>query len=610
MLALLHDRPDPTRGVWVLALAAVQAMLGFLLSRGRGGPDPLYHLAVGYRIQAAALVVVAVPVALSGVWVIVGWAALALAYAVAGNLLDLRISRWAGVMVWRLSLLYLGWWTVGPLTRDGGLFHTGLPDADAHAVWLRLMGEDLRAYTLLAWMLALVGHAVAWLIHQEGLRPVDEAGRKFQRLAWVTNALAGFAFFTASVAGLPPAGATLAILVYAWLLLGLDLLNPRLGLVLQSAVVVVLVTVKWVTVDTLAERLSTNWSPLARRPVFNAVMGVGVLISLTMGALYWLRRQSLWDTLTRLGSRGGSPRVGALPVSPAAPALALAGALLALFTIGLTLEIDRVVEAAGPGATAWPVWQLKHMAWTVLWTICVAGYVVLSRRLEPDDRLRPGWARSAEVLLVLVAVKFLLVDTFVFRVAGRAALSTPGVNFQTLTAAVVVGGLVVLGFLAGSSPVASDEQSRSAKRGLPALAGFLAVLVVLWGGTLEIDRAFERLIAAGSAAFTDPRRAKQVAFSIFWSLFAVGAVFAGFRFRTAGLRYFGLGLFAVTLVKVVAIDMSQVQTGYRVLSFLGLGLLLMGTSVLYGKLSPVLLRDRDRERDREPSAPGGTAPTG
>ena len=72
---------------------------------------------------------------------------------------------------------------------------------------------------------------------------------------------------------------------------------------------------------------------------------------------------------------------------------------------------------------------------------------------------------------------------------------------------------------------------------------------------------------------------------------------SGFRFRTAGLRYFGLGLFAVTLLKVVLLDMSQVQTGYRVLSFLGLGLLLMGTSVLYGKLSPMLLRKTDDDSD-------------
>ena len=52
-----------------------------------------------------------------------------------------------------------------------------------------------------------------------------------------------------------------------------------------------------------------------------------------------------------------------------------------------------------------------------------------------------------------------------------------------------------------------------------------------------------------------------------------------------------LALFAVTLLKVVTIDMSQVSTGYRILSFVGLGGLLLVTSVLYGKLSPVLLKE-------------------
>ena len=58
--------------------------------------------------------------------------------------------------------------------------------------------------------------------------------------------------------------------------------------------------------------------------------------------------------------------------------------------------------------------------------------------------------------------------------------------------------------------------------------------------------------------------------------------------RNVGLRYFGLALLAITLLKVVLIDMSQVQTGYRILSFMALGGILLGTSVLYGKLTPRL----------------------
>src|SRR5207248_2714624 len=114
--------------------------------------------------------------------------------------------------------------------------------------------------------------------------------------------------------------------------------------------------------------------------------------------------------------------------------------------------------------------------------------------------------------------------------------------------------------------------------------GAAAMIMLLCLGSLEIDRAF-----AWSPAVTkmvsDAPLACQVALSIFWSAFAIAAVAAGFQFRTAGLRYFGLGLFAFTLLKVALIDLRHADTGYRILSFVGLGALLLITSVLYGKLS-------------------------
>ena len=46
----------------------------------------------------------------------------------------------------------------------------------------------------------------------------------------------------------------------------------------------------------------------------------------------------------------------------------------------------------------------------------------------------------------------------------------------------------------------------------------------------------------------------------------------------------------MTLVKVTVLDLSHVRYGYRVLSFLGLGAILLITSVMYGKISPLLLQ--------------------
>ena len=91
-------------------------------------------------------------------------------------------------------------------------------------------------------------------------------------------------------------------------------------------------------------------------------------------------------------------------------------------------------------------------------------------------------------------------------------------------------------------------------------------------------------------SFANPRLAKQVALSIFFSIYAIGCVALGFRLRAAGLRYFGLALFALTLAKVGVLDLSRASTGYRFLSFMGLGGLLLVTSVIYGRLSPRLLR--------------------
>jgi uncharacterized membrane protein len=124
-------------------------------------------------------------------------------------------------------------------------------------------------------------------------------------------------------------------------------------------------------------------------------------------------------------------------------------------------------------------------------------------------------------------------------------------------------------------------------RGMLVMLSCLGGLVLLWAGSMEIDRAAYWLAARGTLARAGV--ASQMGLSVFWSIFAVVSVALGFRMRIAGVRYFGLALFGITLAKVVLIDLSHVGQGYRIISFLGVGLLLLGTSVLYGKLSPRLL---------------------
>jgi uncharacterized membrane protein len=161
-------------------------------------------------------------------------------------------------------------------------------------------------------------------------------------------------------------------------------------------------------------------------------------------------------------------------------------------------------------------------------------------------------------------------------------------NMQVLTG-VLVAAALLLARLADRADELVDAQPRPRGRAI----GAMLMLLLLWMGSLEIDRA------AQWQTFAQPWVVRQVGLSIFWSIFAVGCIALGFRTRIAAMRYFGLSLFAVTLLKVVVIDLSQVATGLRILSFMGLGLLLLGTSVLYGRLSPRILA-LDRARNEHP----------
>lgn len=78
---------------------------------------------------------------------------------------------------------------------------------------------------------------------------------------------------------------------------------------------------------------------------------------------------------------------------------------------------------------------------------------------------------------------------------------------------------------------------------------------------------------------------RQVGWSIAWSVLAVAALVIGFLGHHRPLRLVALGLLGVTLLKVVLIDMAGAGTGWRILSFLALGALLLITSVLYGRFA-------------------------
>ncbi len=84
--------------------------------------------------------------------------------------------------------------------------------------------------------------------------------------------------------------------------------------------------------------------------------------------------------------------------------------------------------------------------------------------------------------------------------------------------------------------------------------------------------------AAGLQVTEDIRHQRwlgQMALSVLWSIYAAVLAAAGFIRRVAAIRWTALSLFALTVIKVMLVDIAVLQQLYRIIAFLVLGLLLL-----------------------------------
>ena len=68
-----------------------------------------------------------------------------------------------------------------------------------------------------------------------------------------------------------------------------------------------------------------------------------------------------------------------------------------------------------------------------------------------------------------------------------------------------------------------------------------------------------------------------------WSLLALALFTAGIALRERMYRWLGLGILACTLGRVMVIDVWKLETLYRILSFMALGVVLLVLGFIYNK---------------------------
>ena len=95
--------------------------------------------------------------------------------------------------------------------------------------------------------------------------------------------------------------------------------------------------------------------------------------------------------------------------------------------------------------------------------------------------------------------------------------------------------------------------------------------------------------------------ARFASISVLWTLFSVMLMIKGFKDNVSYIRILSLGLFFITLIKVFFFDIAKIDTPYRILSFIILGVVMIGASYLYHKFKDHVLiaLAGDKKKDQQ-----------
>ncbi|MBV8782067.1 MAG: DUF2339 domain-containing protein, partial [Phycisphaerae bacterium] len=428
--------------------------------------------------------------------------------------------------------------------------HLGLDAQDHPLKWCTVGGIELTRQFILALSLVPVGQLLARFF------AIGDEASDFGGTA--ASIVATAVLCAAAVAGLPAMDATGLIVTYAWLLVLCDRPIGRIHLREQGIVLVAGCAAKWIC-DAFYLRMQPEWNAADARPIANSQFIIAIVVAIAIALIPWIpARESKWKWL--------SDRRGRLP------AITLA---MLLIVVAGSFEIERIIgQMNGQGRLGWSLAHSTQVGFTVWWIVACGGMLGLMRAFDQSPGEVRYWPIWIPTLIRLIAIKYLIVDVLYFGVFDNPASMIVIFNPSVGEALVV---LIALMLDVTDWPGTAVIPARS--KTVPLL---LAALVVWLAGSIEIIRS------VGVARLGSP----SASLSVYWSVVAIAAVMSGFVIRNAPVRFFGLGLFALTCLKVVVIDMSELQTGYRVLSFMGLGGLLIGTSVLYGKFGEALSRER------------------
>jgi uncharacterized membrane protein len=519
------------------------------------------RLGAGLAMQAGALLITAVALAFTGSMEVVAWLALGVAAVGAASWIGAPSLAVYGIISLCIAVARL-------ITYDAFIARrTFTPSEVLFLVvdrWTLLMLLASAAWT--AGALLILRLRTVFQPDPENPRPVRE---RFLDGAPDVSTFVGVALLLGAFLhpDTSPGAVSLAYLVIGVLVSAARLAEPRLRLPFLSLMVLVAATSAWIRAY-----LTPSWAESAPDAgLFHPGAGVGLLITLATAALaYWYHR----DTGRETGSQADHP------LRPYAVICTVFGAtmLWAVTSLEIYRLADRYIE---PGTRA-PLGGLS-----IWWGLFALGVLAVGfqRRLQ-----------SVRIVGLLLAALAILTWSGAFVMHGwtdtaRGWAIHPGFFICMFLAAVLAG---VARRWRTELSAAPDDNTRSARHEVLSL--IITAVALTWVAT-----SLESFRLAGHFRAGD--EAQHGALSVWWGLYAVALLAAGFRWKAAPARYAGLALLGVATLKALIIDLADVSAGWRVVSVLGLGLLMLGVALVYVRASARLLAPVNVPPTAAPPAP-------
>jgi uncharacterized membrane protein len=273
--------------------------------------------------------------------------------------------------------------------------------------------------------------------------------------------------------------------------------------------------------------------------------------------------------------------MGLLPAAFAVPAL------LSLFTVLRHHSAEnpaRLTQLAWFGGVAlgfitliFPI-QFEKQWLTVSWALEGAALCWLFRCVP-----HPALPRVGAVLLVVVFARLALNPAVLtYQMRGDVAIFNWQLYAYGVSAAAMFLGSRWLG------PPCRLLADLNVRNLFTVLGGILLFLLL----NIEIADVFtppgsESLVLEFSGNF-----ARDMTYSIAWGLFALALLVIGFAKHSPQTRYAGIGLLAVTLLKLFLHDLAEIESIYRIGALIVVALIALAASFLYQRF---LSRDETAE---------------